>query len=188
MALNLGGCAPSDFAVKQKVSTVLDVPVTQPDLKHLLAVTSKMQIVASGQFAPGNYWSHKKQLSFAPDTSFQVNLEMPVENPEILSTRNATGFLATSKEFAVNAVPVPKNIQLVEGKLTGEVEYGKWLGAFLVNLLQLGNNDGGLRSTIASMKIESARLELKPGAKLVFGQKSLIVGENSSITLNNLDI
>lgn len=188
LSMSLEGCAPSDFAVKQKVSTVLDVPVTQPDLKHLLAVTSKMQIVASGQFAPGNYWSHKKQLSFAPDTSFQVNLEMPVENPDILSTRNATGFLATSKEFAVNAVPVPKNIQLVEGKLTGEVEYGKWLGAFLVNLLQLGNNDGGLRSTIASMKIESARLELKPGAKLVFGQKSLIVGENSSITLNNLDI
>jgi len=173
---------------KQTVAAEVALPVKQPDLKNLLSVSSKIKIVASGSFKPGSYWSNGKQLSFSPDTNFEVDVEMPVESADSISTRSATGFLRTSKEFSVNALPVPKEIQLKEGKASGEVEFGKWLGAFFVNLLQLASNDGGLRDTIANMQIKSARLELKPGARLCFGEKSVIVGQDSTITLSDVAI
>ena len=168
---------------KQTLSAALDVKVTQPDIKRLLAVAGKLQLVASGKFAAGSYWVGSHNISFAPDTEFRIDLELPVTNPEVISTRNATGSLWTSKQFSVDTIPVPQTIQLGEGKVTGEVDFGRFLGAFLFNILQFGNNDGGLRNVLAHMKVENARLELRPGTELKFGLKYLHVAKESTITM-----
>lgn len=171
---------------KQTLSAALDVKVTQPDIKKLLAVTGKLQLVATGKFAAGSYWVGSHNISFAPDTEFRIDLQLPVTNPEVISTRNATGSLWTSKQFSVDAIPVPQTIQLGEGKVSGEVDFGRFLGAFLFNILQFGNNHGGLRNVLAHMKVENARLELRPGAELKFGLKTLHVAKESTITMSDL--
>ncbi|MBL0188918.1 MAG: hypothetical protein IPP97_24630 [Candidatus Obscuribacter sp.] len=51
---------------KQTLSAALDVKVTQPDIKRLLAVAGKLQLVASGKFAAGSYWVGSHNISFAP--------------------------------------------------------------------------------------------------------------------------
>lgn len=191
LCTTLTGCNQHKAALptiqpKQTISAALDVKVTQPDIKRLLAVTGKLQLVASGKFAAGSYWVGSHNISFAPDTEFRIDLELPVNNPEVISTRNATGSLWTSKQFSVDAIPVPQTIQLGEGKVSGEVDFGRFLGAFLFNILQFGSNDGGLRNVLAHMKVENARLELRPGAELKFGLKNLHVAKDSTITMSDL--
>lgn len=184
----LTSCKKEVAEEKHTVATALDVKVTQPDLIHLLAVTNKITLQASGKFASGSFWVGHNQITFLPGTEFKVNMVLPIDNANTISTKHATGALWTSQQISVNALPVPQSIVLVEGKASGEVELGRWLASFFVNLLQLGNNDGGLRNTVDSMSVQSCQLELRPGLPLKFGQKTLQVAKGSTITLSNLTI
>lgn len=199
MATSLSGCGqhkqitaalPSLPVIsdKQTFATALDVRVTQPDIKRLLGITSKLQLVASGKFNAGSFKVGSHQLNCAPDTEFRIDLELPVDNPEILSTRLATGSLWTSKQLSIDAIPVPQTIQLGEGKVSGEVEIGRFLGVFLFNILQFSGEGSDLSKALAHMKVDNARLELRPGSQLKFGPKTVNVAEGSSVRLSGVEV
>lgn len=179
-------CGCSMLHHREAITVNYEVQVTDPSIKRLTEVTSNIRLVASGVFTPGTYSFGNTLVSIPPNTSFDLKLAMPVTNPSFISTRDATGTFSVSRPISVMGVPVPLTISLYKGTVSGEVDLVRGIAAFFVNLLQVGVVSGDTHQLIQSLKIQKAELDLRPGAKLRFGEKTIIVGDDSTCSLTDV--
>lgn len=186
VAITLAGCGNTFAPKKELVKADYDVEVTDPNIKRLTEVTSNIKLVASGEFTPGTYIIGKTPVSIPPQTKFELNIAVPVANPSVISTKDATGTLSVNREISVMAIPVPMNISMHHGTVSGEVDLVRGLSAFFVNILQVGVISGDTRQMIKHMKIERAELNFRPDAELKIGPKTVHVGPDSKVILSNV--
>lgn len=173
-------------AHREVIKADYDVEITDPSVRRLTDVTANIKLVASGTFTPGTYVIGKTPVAIAPDTHFDLKLSLPVNDPKVISTRDATGTFSVNRPISVMAVPVPLTISLYKGTVSGEVDLVRGMAAFFVNLLQVGVISGDTHQMIHSMKVHKAILELRPSATLKIGPKTVIVGPDSSISLSDV--
>lgn len=133
----LSGCGMFG-AQREIIKADYDVEITDPSIKRLTDVTANIKLVASGTFTPGTYVIGKTPVSIAPNTHFDLKLSVPVSDPKVISTHDATGTFSVNRPISVMAVPVPLTISLYKGTVSGEVDLVRGLAAFFVNLLQVG--------------------------------------------------
>lgn len=188
----ISGCAGITPPQKQTIDAVFDIAVTDPVYRRLTEATTKAKISASGKFKPGNYTIKGTTVRIKPDTSFTLELTVPLDDPKIISTRQANGKFWTSTPLVIKEIAAPQSIVLHKGKVTGEIDLGQILGAFLLNVLvdqvTIQEESTDLRNMIASMHVELAEFDLKPGSFLKFGKKIIHVGNDSKIELTNVNI
>jgi hypothetical protein len=179
----VGGCANNHK--EPEIKAGFEVKVQDPDIRRLTNVTSNIEVVASGVFKPGTFILKNSLISIPPDTQFNISLSLPIDNPAVISTENASGELWTSNQLSFNAVPVPKSIELKGGTVSGHVDLARSVGAFFLNIIQVGALSGDMRDMIHSMKIEEVELKLRPDSTIKLGEKSIHVGADSSVRLTN---
>ncbi len=186
--LSLCGCGGKQAAsTEQKIDINYQVKIEDPDIKRLTTVTQVVDISASGNFAAGTYMVKNSLVSIPPNTKFQLKLRLPIDNPDVVSTANATGTLSTNNQISFNTLPIPKVIDLDKGTVSGDVDLARSVGAFFINLIQVGSISGDMKEMINSIKIEKLALELRPGSTMYLGKKSLHIGPNSQVQLVNAD-
>ncbi len=184
----ISGCGMLELTKKEVIKADYDVEITDPSIRRITDITSNIRLVASGVFAPGTYLIGKTPVAIAPNTSFEVKLSLPVTDPKLISTHDATGTFSVSQPISVMAVPVPLTISLYKGTVSGEMNLARSIAAFFVNLLQVGVISGDTHQMIQSMKIKKAELELRPGSELKFGPKIVIVAPDSLISLTDVAV
>lgn len=182
----VGGCA--NTRKEPEIKAGFEVKIQDPDIRRFTNVTSNLEIVASGVFKPGTFFIKNSLVSIPPDTQFNISLSLPIENPAVLSTAKASGELWTSNQLSFNAVPVPKTIELKQGTVSGHVDLARSVGAFFINLIQVGAISGDMKDMIQTMKIDEVELDLRPSSTIKLGKKSIHVGPDSHVRLTNAEI
>ncbi len=185
-SVTFSACSMFGIHKKEAIKADYDVEITDPSMKRITDITSSIKLNASGVFTPGTYLIGKTPVAIAPNTSFELKLAVPVTDPKVISTREATGTFSVSQPISVMAVPVPLTISLYKGTVSGEVDLVRGLGAFFVNLLQVGVISGDTHQMIQSLKIKKAVLELRPGSQLKFEPKIVNVAADSTISLTDV--
>lgn len=187
--LPLSGCSGCSFLgpakKEQTIAANFDIPVKDPTIRRLTEVTSHCRIKAKGTFKAGTFSLNNVPVTVTEGTSFSLDLNIPVDNPEVISTEKSLGKLHTTKQMSVAGVPLPLELELEEGKIKGEFNLGKALGAFFFNLLQVGVPNGGISGMISSLTIDEIRLDMRPDSIMTFGKKQLHIGPHSSILLKD---
>jgi hypothetical protein len=176
------GCGPSKPA-EQKIAANFVVKVEDPAILRLTNVTSNVEIVASGDFSSGTFFIKNSLVSIPPDTKFQVNLKLPIDDPNVISTARATGTLVTSNQISFNAIPVPKIIDMNKGTVSADVDLARSVGAFFLNLIQVGSMSGDMKDMVTDIKIEKVVMDLRDGSTMQLGQKTLHIGPKSQVRL-----
>lgn len=182
----VGGCGNQHK--EPEIKAGFEVKVQDPDIRRLTNVTSNIEIVASGVFKPGTFLLKNSIVSIPPNTEFNISLSLPIENPAIITTANASGELWTSNQLSFNTIPVPKTIELKQGTVSGHVDLARSVGAFFLNLIQVGAIGGDMSDMLQSMKIEEVEMDLRPGSTLKLGEKSIHLGPDSHVRLTNAEI
>lgn len=186
--LSLCGCTGKQAgSTQQEIDINYQVKIEDPDIKRLTTVTQGVDIAASGNFSAGTYMVKNSLVSIPPNTKFQLKLRLPIDNPDVISTANATGTLSTNNQISFNTIPIPKVIDLNKGTVSGDVDLARSIGAFFINLIQVGSLSGDMKAMINSIKIEKLALELRPGSTMYLGKKSLNIGPNSRVQLVNAE-
>ncbi|MBS1989669.1 MAG: hypothetical protein JSS83_04075 [Cyanobacteria bacterium SZAS LIN-3] len=195
LLFTIAGTAGCSSAPKPELHTIkvdLTLRVKDPIIKQLTVATDKVDIVASGEFAPGTYTLSNNPVTVLPGTKFQFSLQLPIKNPDEISTAEASGRLDTTVPLQLGKVSLPKTILLDHGKISGEVDLVGLMGSFLFNMLQfqmLNQSEGGdVQKMISTMHIESANLTLRPDAMMQMGKNKLHVVGDSSVKMLNLTV
>lgn len=161
------------------------VRVKDPDIRRLTDITENVEIGATGAFEPGTFIVNNSLVSIPPDTKFRLLLNMPIRDPSVISTHEATGTLSTTQQISVNAFPIPKVIELRKGSVAGQMNLARTVAAFFLNLVQVGSVSGDMKDMLQHMRIEQLVLKLRPNSVLKLGQKSVRLAENSKVRLTN---
>ncbi|CAN5379110.1 hypothetical protein BH11CYA1_BH11CYA1_22750 [soil metagenome] len=186
LLLSLTACGQKAVSQRHTISAALAVPVTDLVIRRLTEITSKIDIVADGEFNPGNYQINNMLVTIQPNTAFHLKLSLPIKDPSSISTTLATGSFETTQPMSVNTIPVPKEIQITEGKVSAEIDLVRTISAFLVGLLQASGESSDLRAMIESIQIEKAILSLRPGSVLNMGERQICIGPQSSFNFENV--
>ncbi len=173
---------------KRTIKADVDVKVSDPDIRRFTDVTAKADISASGIFHAGTFVVNNAVLVIPPGTNFRLNLELPINNPGVISTSDATGTLWMSQSISVDAVPLPQTIELDKGKVSGKLDLGRLLAAFFFNILQVGVDTGSFTEILHKVRMDKVVLNLRPGSTFKFGQKSIHVGPDSKVELTNASL
>lgn len=184
--LSLTACTQKNVMQRHTISAAVAVPVTDSVIRRLTDITSSIDIVADGEFNPGNYQINNMLVSIQPNTSFHLKLALPIKDPSSISTTFATGSFETTQPLSVNSIPVPKAIDLTEGKVSAEIDFVRTISAFLVGLLQASGESSDLRAMIESIQIEKATLALRPGSVLKMAEREICIGPKSSFNFENV--
>ena len=189
-ALVITGCSPNHLAAlpKQNVAATFDIKVTDPELRNLTNVMSNVELEATGSFKEGHYLLNNTVISIPANTTFKLSLSLPIDNPAVVSTRNAEGYLWTSQSIGVNTVPVPQKILLEKGKVSAEIDLGRTLAAFMFNLLQVAPEGENLHQMVDTIQIKEAKLHLRDNSSLSIDKSKMHVGAESVIVISNLTI
>lgn len=186
LIFNLTACSKTTGVQKQTISAAMSVPVNDPVIRRLTDATSSIDIVADGEFNPGNYHVNNMLVTIAPNTRFNLKLSLPIKDPAAISTKLATGSFTCSENLTINTIPVPKSIELTKGNVSAEVDLVHSMTAFLVSLLQASGESNDLRAMIESVRIEKATLALRPGSTLKFGTRDIAIGPDSNVVFSEV--
>lgn len=173
--------------------TDLTVPISDPWLKKLVAITDRIILKASGVLRPGRYQIDGKTIKVVGGTRFEIDVLAAFDgNPVIMSDR-VEGFVTLEPPVEINGVPAPNRISLKQGEATVEMDFGRAIFALIVSGLQKHPKGGGtandlavLESLPAKVSVAEARLELKPGTQLELTGLSARVGERSFIAIRDV--
>lgn len=182
-------CTYVHKTVTHAIKAEYDVPVDDPGLLEITNVTASIDLVAVGEFTPGTYTINNVAMNFPEGTKFKLSINLPINNPKLVSTRNAKGSLTASKQWTVNGIPAPLTVRLDKGTVSGEVDLIRTLGAFFVDLIQPGTDTGqDIRNLIKVIRIEEAKMHLREGSKMTFGEKEMHFGPNSTLSLSSIAV
>jgi hypothetical protein len=170
------------------INVTFDVKVTDPDLQRLAAATDHIELVARGQFAPGTYEINHRQIKFEPDTAFILKLALPITDATVIHSADATGSLYTSRPFSAQGIELPQTIDLAKGKVSGDVDIVRTLGAFFVSFLQKTPQINDVRQIIESIHVDNATMRLRQDSVLEMDKQRLHVGDGSYVTLQDLSV
>ncbi len=188
LMMGSSACGMLRAPLKHTIKAEYDVPVADADLRKLTDVTASIDLIASGEFKPGTYLINNVTTTFPPDTKFRIDLTLPINDPGVISTREAKGWLTASRQWVVNGMPAPLKVQLDRGTVSGEVDLVRTLGAFFFDLIQPGTADGDVRDLIQTIQIDEAKLHLREGSKMLLDQKEFHFGPDSTITLGSISV
>jgi hypothetical protein len=188
----VNACTEAPKPEMHSVKANFNIKVQDPLLKQLTTATDNIDIEATGEFNPGNYEFQGTKMTIVEGTTFRFALQLPIKDPNLISTQNASGQLQTSKPLQAAGVSLPQAIILSDGKVSGEVDLVRTMASFFFNLLQIQNltqSDGSeVGQMIRTMHIETSKLALRPGAILKLGKSHLHIGPGSVITMNDLSV
>jgi hypothetical protein len=185
------GCAdikPQRQTVKADISVKVDDPV----VRRITAITDRFDLEASGQFKGGTFMVQDKTLKFTPNTTFKLRLTLPISDPNVISTKYATGELTTSQPISVNGIPAPEQIVLEKGKVTADVDLIRTIGIFIFNVLEDQNVTSGAgqdwKKAFDKLTITKSSLVLRANSTMVLGKQTVHIGKNSTLTFKNLAV
>jgi len=107
------GCSSGKKPEMHSVSVNFTIKVKDPMLKQLTTATEQIEILASGEFAPGTYVVRNIPVTIAPGTKFRFALNLPIDNPSELSIGKASGQLDTTVPMQMRGVAMPRSLKLV---------------------------------------------------------------------------
>lgn len=181
----LTGCST---AARHTINASIDVPVTDKHLKQITQATEKADISATGEFASGVFFINNAPITIPKNTTFVLKLTLPIKDPSVVSTKDATGSLWTSNQISIAAVPAPQMIEFKEGEVSAELNLARSMAAFIFNLIQVSNKTGEMRDLIHTVGIERLNLDLRPDAVIDIGPKKIHVTKGSQVRLKNIMI
>lgn len=173
--------------IKKTINANFNVVINDPHLRKLTNAVSEVDLVATGLFNEGSYLVSKNLISIPEKTSFRLSLSLPISDPNLITTRNAVGFLWTSQPIRINGAVIPQRIMIRKGLLSAEMDLAQSLAAFLFNSVQI-DPGGELGAVVDKIHIEQARLNLRDNAVLSVDRKVLRVRQGSAISVTNLHI
>jgi hypothetical protein len=184
----LSGCGKTLIPAAVPINYSLEI--RDPVLRKFTQICQCITVAASGSLKKGKVDLHGIPVSAEDDTTFALSLTLPITDPERISMSTATGVLTVSKPITLGGVPLPQKIVLEPGKATGQVDLLGTLGMFIVNIIANkplqdagGKNAGSLINTVS---IQTAQLDLTPGAALDLGALHLNLAPGSRLTLKDL--
>lgn len=180
---------PTLEAPKPVIPAIVNVKITDPAVKRILGVTDHVSLVALGKLKPGTFTVNGRSIMIKEPTSFKLQISMPIDNPSELSTKRASGSLWTSEELVFMGLPLPKTIELKDGKATSNVDLLRLLSMYFVNVLDSqseSSKNADLRSILDVLVIKHATMHLTPGASFKFEKKKLHLARNSTVEMRDL--
>ena len=175
---------------KQTVKADVRIKVEDPVVRRITAITDRFDLEASGKFKGGSFMVRDKTMKFAPDTTFTLKLTLPIDDPNIISTKGATGELTTSQPISVNGIPAPEKLILKKGTVTGDVDIVRTIGIFIFNVLEhqdvAAEGGGDWKKAFAELTINKSSLEMRPNSTMELGKQHVHIGKNSRLTFKDL--
>jgi len=176
----------------ESINANMVVPVSDPVFRKLTNATKFVELQAEGEFRAGAYAVRNTEVHVEPNTTFRLELNLPIDNPQSINIANATGKLVTSKALSAKGIALPQTIILQNGKVSGELDFVRIMSSFLFNMLQFQNvtdaGGGQMRKIISKVTISRAHIELRPDSFIVAGKHKLHVGKDSYVELKNLAV
>lgn len=127
-----GGCGK----VKPSLQVDASVDVTDSAFQQICAAAENVQIEAEGILNAGSYAIGGKLLHIPQETSFSLSANLPVDSPSRLSTRTLSGKFNTNREVTLDGIPLPQSVEIEKGKASAEVDLGRTLTAFILQIIQ----------------------------------------------------
>lgn len=187
-AFMLSSCSFFDDSTKHTVDAAFSVKITDRNIRRLTNITQKADIEVKGKFKSGSFVVNGVVMSIPEDTSFSLDLELSIDNPLEISTRNARGRFTTSKQISIDLVPCPRTVEVQKGKVSAEISLAQTLTAFFLNLIQAGSPGGSMKDMIANARFEKLELFIRPDSQLEVGAKKLRLVKGSHVELLSADI
>lgn len=184
----LASCSLFADSRKHSVDAAFSVKITDRNIRRLTDVTRKADIRVKGKFKHGSFVVNGVVMSIPEDTSFALDLELPIDNPAEISTRNARGRFSTSKQISIDLVPCPRTVEVQKGKVSAEISLARTLTAFFLNLIQAGSPGGSIKDMIDNARFEKLELLIRPDSRLELGKRNLHLVEGSRVELLSADI
>lgn len=186
------GCSQIVPPKRQVIPAVVKMKITDPVLLDLAKATESVELVASGEFAPGNYDIKGIPLKVNEGTTFSLRLKTPIKNPNYLSAEDADGRLSTSQPLIIKGFSVPQAIELKDGKAIGDVDILKTVANFMLNVLEeqltINSENEDVRHLIGRMQVQKAVMRMRPNSFYEVGHKRLHFAEGSVVQLSDIAI
>ncbi len=180
----------------QSIPIDLRVHITDPVYRKLAGVADRVSLKASGVLAEGFYTIQGVPIKVSGDTTFKLDVTLPIHGSSNLTTKDVSGSMSTNRPITVLNVPAPQTIQLHNGAGSADVDLARMLVAFILNSLQGSTNsilvhsnksgDRPLSELISAANVETAQLDLKEGSSLQFPSVSAKLGPNSNIQFTSV--
>ncbi|MFN8656043.1 MAG: hypothetical protein U0105_06865 [Candidatus Obscuribacterales bacterium] len=180
---------PELGTAKPVIPAIINVKVADPDVVRFLKITDHIELSAIGKLKPGTFVVNGRPITIKKVTDFKLDISMPIDDPTVLSTERATGTLWTSEEVLFMNLPLPKTIEIKNGKATSNVDLLRMLSMFFVNALENQTESAkqaDLRQILDVLVVKSATMRLTPGADCYFDKKKLHIGKNSIVQLRDV--
>ncbi len=116
---------------QEVVPAALCIEVTDPVFRRITEVTDTFQISASGNFHPGTTLIRGLPVNVPPDTSFQLELTLPIKDPSKIETAGAVGSIVMNKQISIAGAPLPQKVVLEDGKASGRIDLIRLLGVYI---------------------------------------------------------
>ncbi len=180
-----GGCTTT----RQSVPAEISVKISDPTFQRLAAITGHVEIEAEGKLKAGRYSFRNFPLEIPANASFTIALNLPVTNSTNISTGQANGQLTTTKTLFVAGVQMPQTLSIESGKASADVDLGRTIAAFLLQLLQQKESEtatSNVKDLLDDLVIKKATFVLKSGQLLEMKTLQGEIGDKSVVAFENI--
>lgn len=185
-SFTLSGCTS---CTKTSVPATVKVRITDPTFQKLAAITSVINIKASGTLNGGRYSIKSVPIVVSPDTSFKLELQVPVDSAEAIDMAHSSGSLSTSKSLIIASIPAPETIELSKGKATMDVDLGRSIASFIIELLQQSQanvTSSDISKVLKKLDLKEATFALRPDSSLKLNTLEAKIDKDSRIVFSDL--
>ncbi len=188
--LNLTGCGGCNLITAVPVN--VSIAIKDPVFAKVFECTQELDLLASGRLKPGRYRIKGAPIEVSEGTQFTLWLKLPNRATSVINLKEATGKFTSTKEIKFHGVPMPKSIELSNGSVSGDIQFIRSLGAFLIELVNqqvspVGQNASDIAGMAEEIHIRSLVLRLRPGSKLQLPGLSLVMADGSTLSLKDLE-
>ncbi len=171
----------------------MTVPIADPWLQKLVAITDKINLKGEGALKGGNYNFAGKTIKVAPGTRFELDLSCLFDGRPEIRTDKVDGHFILDPPVEIDGIPLPTRLTIKQGEATVEMDFGRALFALIVSGLQqhqsIDAGEGGaaaLKNLPEKIVVSEARLDLKPDTQLDLTSLSARVAGGSFIAIRDV--